>query len=427
MYNLVLERLPGPRRPILKLARRRGTLVFQPKGKLGDGLRLELVYLGLDGGQPRFRLDVQEGGQLHRLETTASGRWDAAALLERRLGRGRRDFSLTLEPGASGERPASGDHLPVTGIRGEWDTAGLVLPGLLSCPMNTAACSNPILRRGEMSPEELAAHLGRKSSLLPILAGSAGVLHRVQTGGKILTGRAWPRNGRQPPHRSCKRWAPGRRDRLIAFSRRDASGGSSTLLGDRGRFFLGIALIALTFLLVEGLILAQAESFTDRSTSRRCWSSPCSAVFSRCSCLSPAAGRASRVPGSIYCLLSHPPLLSGIYLLNLVGIFLHGLVIWQNPVQRLVALSVGVLMLVMTVSIVRRGRSSPGCGRAAGERSQPGQAQLTVVASGQPTKVEVSLNTEMMSAALQAASGSFQPSKSWPGQVSTCRRALPAS
>lgn len=39
----------------------------------------------------------------------------------------------------------------------------------------------------------------------------------------------------------------------------------------------------------------------------------------------------------------------------LAGLFIHGLVIWEDPVQRAAALAVGLMMLGLTTVLARRG------------------------------------------------------------------------
>jgi len=53
--------------------------------------------------------------------------------------------------------------------------------------------------------------------------------------------------------------------------------------------------------------------------------------------------------------LAHPLVAGGIYLVALGSLFLHGLLIWQNPFQRAVALLVGVVVLGTTSLMVRQG------------------------------------------------------------------------
>ena len=61
------------------------------------------------------------------------------------------------------------------------------------------------------------------------------------------------------------------------------------------------------------------------------------------------------VPGVTFRVLGRRTITIGIALLYLVGLFLHGLVIWQDPLQQLAALIVGVMTLGGMITLARRG------------------------------------------------------------------------
>ena len=61
------------------------------------------------------------------------------------------------------------------------------------------------------------------------------------------------------------------------------------------------------------------------------------------------------VPATVLRLLGHPVVLMGVYLLFAASFFVHGLVIWDQPLQRLAALGVGVAVLGLTLVVIRRG------------------------------------------------------------------------
>ena len=63
----------------------------------------------------------------------------------------------------------------------------------------------------------------------------------------------------------------------------------------------------------------------------------------------------------------HLPILFVImYVIFLGNLFLHGLIIWKDPVQQAAAVLMGLMILIMTVQIFRRGelrsRAARGCG-----------------------------------------------------------------
>ncbi|MFL5655658.1 MAG: hypothetical protein ACJ8CB_15955 [Ktedonobacteraceae bacterium] len=65
--------------------------------------------------------------------------------------------------------------------------------------------------------------------------------------------------------------------------------------------------------------------------------------------------KGEHVPGFVLPFLAHPLVAGSIYLVALSILFLHGLFIWQNAFQRVVAILVGVVILAMTYGTVRKG------------------------------------------------------------------------
>ncbi len=65
--------------------------------------------------------------------------------------------------------------------------------------------------------------------------------------------------------------------------------------------------------------------------------------------------KGENVPGFVLPFLAHPLVVGGIYLVAVGILFLHGLFIWQDALQRLLALLVGVVVLAITYIMVRRG------------------------------------------------------------------------
>jgi len=127
------------------------------------------------------------------------------------------------------------------------------------------------------------------------------------------------------------------------------------LLGQHGCFLLSAAPIIVVFLLVEWMLLVGKGSFAEPlGFLGVIVISLLGGVFPM---LLLVAGRhkGEIVPGVVYRMLGHPVLTTGIYLLYLAVLFLHGLAIWQNPVQRVAAVAIGVMMLGVTVRLVRRG------------------------------------------------------------------------
>jgi len=176
------------------------------------------------------------------------------------------------------------------------------------------------------------------------------------------------------------------------------------LLGKRGRYLLSVAPVAAVFVLTEWLLLTGEESFAEPLSFLGV------IVISLLGGTFPvllliASRRKGEVaPGVVYRFLGHPLVTTGIYLLFLASLFLHGLVIWENPVQRAAALAVGLLMVGATTAMARRGafasrvvvelredqRGRGLCPES--RRAQPqGRAAFAITVGGQPATAEVRL------------------------------------
>jgi hypothetical protein len=98
------------------------------------------------------------------------------------------------------------------------------------------------------------------------------------------------------------------------------------------------------------------------------------------------------VPGVFYRFLGHPWLVSGITLLFLLNLLFHGLFIWQNPVQRVIGLAVGLLMVFVTIGIIRRGAFAPRTVVELREDQRvEGKSLVAITSGGQPTPAWVVL------------------------------------
>ncbi|MBU1879313.1 MAG: hypothetical protein KJ734_10220 [Chloroflexi bacterium] len=387
LFNLVRERLPAWSRPSLVLPRRRGRLVLRGRLRGRLSVRIELVYLGLEGNRPRFRLDVQWADQIRRLETAvpALGAWDAAALLDQIPELRGRGLRLTIEVEAAtndSARVRVASPLAMA-YEGDRDAVGLGLADLLSRPDAERQLLTWITRQREVSLAQVVAHTGQdehtaRETLNGLL--EQGVLREVETtGGPCYRARLAVKQGRQLPQELDQALGlaapptqapPGVTQRVGAV-----------LLSRRGRFLLSISPVFLTFLLIEWLLLANAASFTEPLNVLGVIVAPLMAGVFPVLLLLSSRQKGERVPAGVYRFLGHPVLTVSICLLYLAGLFAYGLVIWTDPVQRGLALGVGLLMIGLTVVVWRRGAFAP---RLIVElREEQGAASATVVNAGQ--------------------------------------------
>ena len=408
LANLVRERLPTLRQPVVTLPRRRGKLILHERGR-PDDLRLGLTYLGLAGDRPRFRLDLQAGGQRHRLEIAVADRWEAAELRDRlpdsSIDSWLRGLRLTLEvldadQGRACLRVTS--PLALT-YEGEGDTAGLSMANLLTLPDPLRQAVTWMMRQGPVSPAEVAEHINQDEdaarTTLEALA-EQGFVQRTEVEGEVRYGTQLAhRRGRGLPEEIWQAL-----DEMVEAQTHDSDvprpSDAPTIvqrirrlvLGARGRSLLSASPVVVIFLLTEWLFFSGAESFV------RPISILGVIVISLLGGIFPVLLLASSrrkgecAPGVVFRFLGHPLVLGVIYALSWVSLLLHGLLIWEDPVERAIALSVGLLVLGVTAVMARRGAFAP---RAVVElredQSEERGAVFAVTASGQPATADVRL------------------------------------
>jgi amino acid permease len=416
LFNLVRERLPTRPQSIMMLPRRRGRLLFQQRRKAGRGLRIGLAYLGMEGHQPRFRLDVQVDGHTDRMETPVSDHWDETVLLDqlpslRQLGI-RLAFEV-LDAGQESTRLRVTSPMSMT-YEGEWDAFGLRMVDALTLPDSLRQVVNWMVRRGEVGLAEVAAFTGQDEgaarAMLEVLAEQGFVRER---GGKYQVHFALRRGRQLPPDiwqaldkGAGKQGRRGDAETVSPSPPLPFLASLLTRLGQRGRFFLSASPLAIIFLLTEWLLLTGAESFSEPIGFAGVVAVSLFAGIFPALLLIASRRKGECVPETVYRFLGHRLLTTGIYLFFLTSIFLHGLVIWQGPVERAGTLLVGVLVLAVTVAMVCRGVFAPRLVvELREELSEEERTIFAVTASGQPTIADVRLAYPEGEQHRQAATG----------------------
>jgi predicted transcriptional regulator len=412
LFNLVREWLPSPARPVVMLPRRQGLLLFHERGRGGadDGLRLGLIYLGLSDGKPRFRLDIELDGDLHRLETTAAGRWEV-------LGRNGGSPLLARYP----ELRDRGNHLAVeimdadqqrvrlrviSSMRptyeGAWDTAGLNLADLFALSDSQAELIGWMMRQGRVSLAEAAAYAGRDEAAVRVdleeLARRGFVAEVGLEGEPRYEARSATRRGRQLPQQIWQALGEERDSPPNAGTSRSsqATGISEPfrklLSSEYGVYFLAAGPTAAAFLLAEWQILRGSVSFTGLLGVIGAVVVPLLGGIFPVLLVVASRQKGERVPGVVYRFLGNPLLLVGIYVLFLISIFVHGLAIWEDPVQRGGALLVGATVIGMTIAVTRRGAFARRLTVELREDQSEGEkAHFSVTAAGRPVVADVRL------------------------------------
>ena len=173
-----------------------------------------------------------------------------------------------------------------------------------------------------------------------------------------------------------------------------------------GHFGLCIAPVAVIFLVIEWLLLTGQASFAGPLGFLGALAVPLLGGIFPMLMLAASRRKGELVPGLTLDFLGHPLVVVGVYLLFLVGIFLHGALIWRDPPQRLAALLVGVAVLGMTLLCLHRGMLVP---RVVVElrvdRNAGGRATFSIILSGRPAPAEVWLKYDDGEQHIAAANG----------------------
>jgi amino acid permease len=397
LFNIVRERLPTRSQLIIVLPRRRGRLIFHPRGKPGGSPRIGLTYLGLleshsRAHQPQFRLDIQLGGNTHQVEMATADLWEDTALLDQLPDLREQGIRLRLEVlEASQESVRLRVNSPMTlTYEGEWDATGLQMADVLTLPDPSRQLINWMLRRREVSLAEIVARIGQDEdvarTILDELMGQ-GFVREVEVKGEILyRPQIAPKRGRQL---SAHIWQALDVEPVSPSPLPSLSPGLLSRLGKRGRFFLSASPVIMVFLLAEGLLLTGNESFPGPlSMIGVIVVSLLAGIFPALLLVS-SRRKGDFVPGVVYRWLGHPILLIGIYSLYLASLFLHGLVIWQGSVQRVFALLAGVLVLGITIAMARSGAFAPRLVVELRQAPEEGEGVFAITTGGQPAMAEV--------------------------------------
>jgi hypothetical protein len=298
---------------------------------------------------------------------------------------------------------------------GEWDPTGLHIADVLTLPDPMRQLVTWMSRRGEVTPREVAGYVRQdQDAALKMLETllEQGFVRRVDGNGEpryrprlaARRGRRLPPAlddlGKNPPGDAPPGQAPPPSPARPLVER------ALDLLGERGRFFLCASPELIIVLLTELLFLAGVESFAGTIGFAGVIGNSLVAGIFPVLLLVSSRRKGEFVPAVAFRILGHPVVAAGIYVFFSVTIFLHGLVIWRDPFQRVSALVVGVLVLWATITIVRRGAFTP---RIVVQFRQDARvrdrAVFAITAGGQPATTEVRLGYPSGEQRLQAAAG----------------------
>jgi hypothetical protein len=179
--------------------------------------------------------------------------------------------------------------------------------------------------------------------------------------------------------------------------------------GARGipvRFLISISPVIVAFLTAEWLIITGRGSFAGLLGFVDAFSLPLVAGVFPVLLLVVTRRKGDFVPSLVLRLLGNPIILAVTYLIFVGGIFIYGLFIFENIVERAITLIVGVVVLVATVVILRRGALS---GRLVVELREDqtlgGINMINLTANGQPATAQVCLVNTNGGRQVQSTSG----------------------
>lgn len=112
--------------------------------------------------------------------------------------------------------------------------------------------------------------------------------------------------------------------------------------------------VALTFLIAEWMLITGTGSFSELFGFVGVIALSLLAAIYPMLLLVAARRKGELVPAAgVYSFFGNPLLIGGIYVFFVAGIFVHGLVLWDNPIPRLGALAIGAAILATTALMVR--------------------------------------------------------------------------
>ncbi len=174
------------------------------------------------------------------------------------------------------------------------------------------------------------------------------------------------------------------------------SGPEGFLSARAGRYLAGLAPTILTAGLLEFLLLTDQDWFARPIALVGVLTIPLLGGIVPMLLLVAARRRGEYVPGTVIGFFGHPVTVGVISVVFLVGIGLHAFVIWQDPIERGLALAVTVFTAVLVVSIMRGSAFRPSVAveiRDA-QRGTATQPAFNVVVAGRAAVANVSFERD---------------------------------
>jgi amino acid permease len=184
-----------------------------------------------------------------------------------------------------------------------------------------------------------------------------------------------------------------------------ASRTSHPSLFGRGRFLWCLLPVLVIFAIAESLLFSHNESFAGLIAFAGVLGASIFTGIFPVLLLAASRRKGDLLPAVANRQLGHPLVLGAVYLLFLAGIWLHGLVIWQSPGQRLAAVICGLAVAIMTLLTVRRGAFQRRLVVQFRQNEGDEQAIFDIVAGGEAAKADVVATEAQGDVVYHAASG----------------------
>ena len=388
---LVRERIPTLTPRVVVLPRRRAHLVFRERK---NRLRAGLTYLGTAAGDARFTFDVERLGRVEQQDFVMSGRRRDLLTPGEKGG-----HTLVLEVIDADERAA---RVAVTttlriAYEGELDGVGLDLTEALSLSDAEAAVTAWLVRSGPASApavaEGLSSSIHVTQVMLDRLAARGFVEEQRSPDGPRFSARLAPRRAR-----SAAVWGAltDGASAVPPVAGRDAApdlrvGRPRIVLGRRARDALSLVPLGVGFALGEWFVLTGTGSFADLTGFLGVIVVSLLGGFLPILLFASSRGKGECAFGASRGVLRHPALLTSIYMFFLAMLFTHGLLIWDQPIQRISALTAGVSMLVIPAVLGRTGAFGRRLTIEVRDDQHSGIARFAFLQGGRPVSGTVSL------------------------------------
>ena len=400
LYNLTRERLPSRPDAVVLLPRRGGTLVLSERrpSTRRPPARIAVTYLGLDRG-PRFRLDVDLDGEMHRVEATAEDPWALlgdnvqSPLTKAVPGIGERGLQVTLDildssPGSVRLRVATG--LAVA-YEGDWDALGTGMADLLAVDEAEAAMVGWLARQGSVGFEQVVAHAGgdrvAAREVLELLLERGLVAESDAAGEHRYHARMAVRRPRNVPESVWDAMASDVEPAGNGAGDIDGAAGPAAdalapangapearppdptglapppalpgvrrvLAGNRAGVAVGLAPVTGVFTLAAWMLATGSGSFAGLIGFVGVIVVSLLAGVYPVLLLASSRRRGEYTTAATGRIRGHPVVLVAIYVLSVTSVFLHGLVIWDDPWRRAGGLLAGTGILVLTGAVWKGG------------------------------------------------------------------------